>query len=147
MTNLTTRLKVIESFIKKLFFWDKIYSQGDIQWLHTQFCPFMTTTYLQVDIFNPEQAQKWAFFGLLKGQIISKWFFGVFDFLQKTSKNKLTWGIIVVKSNSFVHVLEEIKDTKNQFEIIWPLPPLLVHVVIEHPKLTLFLKISSMRSH
>ena len=58
---------------------------------------------------------------MIKGQIISKWFFGVFDFLQKTNENKSTWGIIVVKSNSFVHFLEEIEDTKNHFEIIWPL--------------------------
>ena len=35
----------------------------------------------------------------IKGQIISKWFFGVFDFLQKTNENKSTWGIIVVESN------------------------------------------------
>ena len=56
-----------------------------------------------------------------KGQIISKWFFGFFGFLQKTNENKSTWGIIVVKSNSFVHFLEEIEDIKNPFEIIWPL--------------------------
>ena len=60
-----------------------------------------------------------------KGQIISKWFFGVFDFLQKTNENKSTWGIIVVKSNSFVRFLEEIEDTKNHFEIIWPLVTIL----------------------
>ena len=27
---------------------------------------------------------------MTKGQIISKWFFGVFDFLQKTNENKST---------------------------------------------------------
>ena len=52
-----------------------------------------------------------------KGQIIWKWFFGVFDFLQKSNENKSTWGVIVVKSNSFVHFLEEIGDTKNHFEL------------------------------
>ena len=56
-----------------------------------------------------------------KGQIISKCFFGVFDFLQKTNENKSTWGAIVVKLNSFVRFLEEIEDTKNHFETIWPL--------------------------
>ena len=56
-----------------------------------------------------------------KGQIISKCFFVVFDFLQKTNENKSTWGIILVKSNSFVRFLEEIEDIKNPFEIIWPL--------------------------
>ena len=25
----------------------------------TQFCPFLTTTYLYVDIFNPKRGQKW----------------------------------------------------------------------------------------
>ena len=56
-----------------------------------------------------------------KGQIISKWFFGVFDFLQKTNENMLTLGIIVVKSNFFVGSLEEIEDTKNPLKIVWPL--------------------------
>ena len=37
-----------------------------------------------------------------KGQLILKCLFGVFNFFQKTNENKLTWGIIVVKSNSFV---------------------------------------------
>ena len=62
-----------------------------------------------------------AIFLVCKGQIISKWFFGVFGFLQKTNENKSTWGIIVVKSNSFVRFLEEIEDIKNPFEINWPL--------------------------
>ena len=30
----------------------------------------------------------------LKGQIISKWLFGVFNFLQKTNENKSTWCFI-----------------------------------------------------
>ena len=47
----------------------------------------------------------------MKGQLISKWFFGVGDFLQKTNKNKSTWGIIVVKS--FVRFLEEIDNPKT----------------------------------
>ena len=50
-----------------------------------------------------------------KGQLISKWFFGVVDFLQKTNENKSTWGIIVVKLNSFVRFLEEIDDSKKPF--------------------------------
>ena len=33
---------------------------------------------------------------------ISKCLFGVFNFFQKTNKNKSTWGIIVVKSNRFI---------------------------------------------
>ena len=44
---------------------------------------------------------------LFKGQWISKCFFGVFDFFQKMKENKSTWGIIVVKLNSFVRFLEE----------------------------------------
>ena len=50
-----------------------------------------------------------------KGQLISKWFFGVVDFLQKTNKNKSIWGIIEVKSNLFVRFLKEIDDPKNPF--------------------------------
>ena len=55
--------------------------------------------------------------GWPKGQIISKWCIGVFDFLQKTNENKSISGIIVVKSNSFVRFLEEIEDIKTPFEI------------------------------
>ena len=48
-----------------------------------------------------------------KGQIISKWFFGVFDFLQKMNENQSTWGIIVVKSNSFVRFWRKSKTSKT----------------------------------
>ena len=49
---------------------------------------------------------------LSKGQIISKWFFGVLYFLQKTNKNKSTWGIIVVKLNSFVCIWRKSRHQK-----------------------------------
>ena len=42
------------------------------------------------------------FFPCIKGQIISKCFFVVFNFFQKRNENKSTWGIIVVNSNSIV---------------------------------------------
>jgi hypothetical protein len=51
---------------------------------------------------KPKTSRFWKL-QLSKGQIILKWFFGVFDFLQKTNENKSTWGIIEIKSNSFVH--------------------------------------------
>ena len=51
----------------------------------------------------------------IKGQLISKWFFGAIDFLQKTNENKSTFDIIVVKSNSFVRFLVEIDDPKKPF--------------------------------
>jgi hypothetical protein len=54
---------------------------------------------------------------IIKGQLNSKWFFGVVNFLQKMNENKSTLGIIVVKLNSFVRFLEEIDDPKNHFEI------------------------------
>ena len=56
-----------------------------------------------------------------KGQLISKWFFGVVDFLQKTNENKSTWGIIVVKSNLFVRFSEETSVWKKYFDFVWPL--------------------------
>ena len=46
-----------------------------------------------------------------KGQLISKWFLGIVDFLQKRTKTSR----LVVKSNSFVRFLEEIDDPKNLF--------------------------------
>ena len=48
-----------------------------------------------------------------KGQLISKCLFGAFNFSQKTNENKSTWGIIVVKLNSFFYFLEEIDDPQN----------------------------------
>ena len=48
-----------------------------------------------------------------KGQLISKWFFGVVDFLQKMNKNKS-----LTSKNEFICLfLEEIDDPKNRLEI------------------------------
>ena len=45
---------------------------------------------------------------VVKGQLISKCLFGVFNFFQKTNKkNQPEVFIIAVKLNSFVHFLEE----------------------------------------
>ena len=57
----------------------------------------------------------------IKGQLISKCLFGVFNFSQKTNKNKSTWGITVFKSNFFVRFLGELRLAKSPFEIISPL--------------------------
>ena len=80
---------------------------------------------------NPRQYDKttmvtaekqWAYSdNSIKGQLILKRIFEVVNFLQKTNENKFTWGLIVVKLNSFVCFLEEIDDPKNHFEINWPL--------------------------
>jgi len=43
-----------------------------------------------------------------KGQLISKCLFGVFNFFQKTNEDKSTWGIKVVKPNSFIRVFGRI---------------------------------------
>ena len=53
-----------------------------------------------------------------KGQIISKWFFGVFDFLQKTNEGIRLYYYDTSSRLVFVRFLEEIVDTKNHFEII-----------------------------
>ena len=58
-----------------------------------------------------------------KGQLISICLFGVFNSFPKTNKNKSTWGIIVVKSNSFVRFLEESLAWQFAFEINWHLVP------------------------
>ena len=58
---------------------------------------------------------------IAKGQLISKCFFGVFNFFQKTNENKSTWGIIVVNLNLFVRFLEETLTWKNHFDFVWPL--------------------------
>ena len=56
-----------------------------------------------------------------KGQLISKYLFGVFKFFQKMNKNKLTWGIIALKLNFFRSFLEDLRITKSPLEINWPL--------------------------
>ena len=58
---------------------------------------------------------------IFKGQLISKYPFGVFNFFQKTIENKSTWGIIVVKLNSFFRILEEFTAWQFAFEFYWPL--------------------------
>ena len=55
----------------------------------------------------------------IKGQLISIWLIGVFNFFQKMNENKSTWGIIVVKLNSFVHFLEEFTAWQFAFEFYW----------------------------
>ena len=67
----------------------------------------------------------WHSTRLKLGQLILKCFFGVFNFFQKTNENKSTWGIIVVKSNSFVRFLEETSAWKNRFDFVWPLAKVL----------------------
>ena len=62
----------------------------------------------------------WSFHNiLLKGQLISKCLFVVFNFFQKTTENKSTWGTTVLKLNLFI--LEETSAWKNQFDFVWPL--------------------------
>ena len=56
-----------------------------------------------------------------KGQIISKCFFGVFDFLQKTNEGIQLYYYDTSNRLVFVHFFEENEDTKKHFEIIWPL--------------------------
>ena len=55
---------------------------------------------------------------LFKGQLISKWLFGVFNSSKKPTKTRR----IVVKTNSFVRFLEEFMAWQFSFEIIWTLP-------------------------
>ena len=52
-----------------------------------------------------------------KGQLISKWFFGVVDFLLKTNKNKSHCSKVEI----ICSFLEEIEDPINHFKINWPL--------------------------
>ena len=68
--------------------------------------------YLQIKSIS---VWNYLFFQITKGQLISKCLFGVFTFFQKTNENKSTWGSILVKSNSFLHFLEEIDDPKKPF--------------------------------
>ena len=65
-----------------------------------------------------EEVIRQVSFPPIKGQLISKRFFGVVDFLQKTNENKSIWGIIVVKLNSFVRFLEEIDDPQKTLTVV-----------------------------
>ena len=53
----------------------------------------------------------WCF---AKGQIISKGLFGIFE----SPKKRTNEFLVVVKMNSFVRFLGELKDTKSPSEII-----------------------------
>ena len=52
---------------------------------------------------------------IIKGQLISKCLFGVFNFFQKTNENKSTRGIIVVKLNSLVRFFWRNVSLKKSF--------------------------------
>ena len=51
------------------------------------------------------------------------------------NENKSTWGIIVLKLNSFVHFLEETSAWKNQFEFVWPLVKCFILMIDIKPKI------------
>ena len=79
-----------------------------------------------------------------KGQLILKCLFDVFNFSQKTNKNKSTWGIIVVKLNFFVRFLGEMKIPKGHIEINWPLAR---HIIGRIPLMGKVYLISKVSSH
>ena len=60
-----------------------------------------------VKIPSPEQA--------VKGQLISKWFFGVIDFLQKMNERIRLYYYDTSGRLVFVRFLEEIDDPKKPF--------------------------------
>ena len=51
--------------------------------------------------------------------------FGILRFFQKMNERIPFLGLTVLKTNLFIHFLEEPEDTKKPFEIIWPLVILL----------------------
>ena len=53
--------------------------------------------------------------GPIKGQLISKWFFGVIDFLQKTNESIQLYYCDAPSWLIFVCFLEEIDDLKKPF--------------------------------
>ena len=57
---------------------------------------------------------------ILKGQLILKCLFGVFN-SPKNKRKQFAWGTIVVKLNFFVCFLVELKIPKRHFEINWSL--------------------------
>ena len=57
----------------------------------------------------------------IKGQLISKLFFGILNFLQKTNQNKWTWGIISSKVELVWSFFDKSMTPKNHFQINWPL--------------------------
>ena len=60
-------------------------------------------------------------FSLSKGKLILKTTTLCLQFPNKMKENNSTWGNIVVKSNCFVHFLEELKiPKKKHFKINWP---------------------------
>ena len=66
-----------------------------------------------------------------KGQLISKRFFGVTDFLQKTNERIRLYYFDTSVRLVFVRFLEEIDDPKNHFEINWPLKKLILIIFHE----------------
>ena len=53
------------------------------------------------------------------GHLISKCLFSVLNFFQKMNENRSTWGIIAVKSNSFVSFWKKCWIEKNKVDFVW----------------------------
>ena len=70
-------------------------------------------------LMNPQACSKYSVSYFVTGQLILKCLFSVFNFFPKPNENKSTWGIIVVKLNSFVHFLEEFTAWHFAFEFYW----------------------------
>ena len=82
---------------------------------HSLFQIYLSKSLSKTEWRFPNHPKTVAISAERKGQLFSKCLLGVFNFSQKTNKNKSTWDIIVVNSKSFIHFLGEIEDIKKTF--------------------------------
>ena len=75
----------------------------------------------RIDVIAPEPLCNHLNYFATIGQLISKWFFGVIDFLQKTNERIRLYHYDTSDRLVFVRFWGEIDDPKNHFEINWPL--------------------------
>ena len=91
------------------------------------FCTLHKCIFKKFGVFLETPLSQWVdiIFSLFifptKGQLISKFLFGVFNSPKQMNENNSTWGTIVVKSDFYVRFLRELKIPKRHFEINWPL--------------------------
>ena len=108
-TNYSTFLHLRNAYI----FWTTYHLPPQKQKLHKarNFC----TNTSSVQVYDATERIEESSMVWLKGQIISKWFFDVFDFLQKTNKGIRLYYYDTSSRLVFVRFLEENEDTKKPF--------------------------------
>ena len=106
-------------------------ASNKLQSLHLNSSVVASSTWARIPAFRDFRIRDPRYF-VIQFQTLISWIPHHFMIFKKKNVNKLTWGIIVAKSNFFVRFLEESRIPKSPFDINWPL----VYYILTLAKLT-----------